>query len=102
MNLVIDDAVEVRLATKNEEEQRRPLGMYIDLPCSTDADINYLLQARYSSRATTSPSFRSSRPLNSPPLQISSITHHDCIDQPVMLDDGDVLGEQLLLERQGN
>lgn len=28
MNLVIDDAVEVRLATKTEEEKRRPLGMY--------------------------------------------------------------------------
>lgn len=27
MNLVIDDAVEVRLATKTEEEKRRPLGM---------------------------------------------------------------------------
>lgn len=26
MNLVIDDAVEVRLATKSEEEKRRPLG----------------------------------------------------------------------------
>mgnify|MGYP002718965174 CR=1 FL=1 len=27
MNLVIDDAVEVRMATKSEEEKRRPLGM---------------------------------------------------------------------------
>lgn len=27
MNLVIDDAVEVKLATKTEEEKRRPLGM---------------------------------------------------------------------------
>jgi small nuclear ribonucleoprotein E len=27
MNLVVDDAVEVRLATKTEEEKRRPLGM---------------------------------------------------------------------------
>lgn len=26
MNLVVDDAVEVRLATKSEEEKRRPLG----------------------------------------------------------------------------
>ena len=26
MNLVIDDAVEVRQATKTEEEKRRPLG----------------------------------------------------------------------------
>jgi small nuclear ribonucleoprotein (snRNP)-like protein len=26
MNLVIDDAVEVRLATKTDEEKRRPLG----------------------------------------------------------------------------
>lgn len=31
MNLVIDDAVEVRLATKNAEEARRPLGMCLDL-----------------------------------------------------------------------
>lgn len=29
MNLVIDDAVEVRLATKTEEEKRRPLGMSV-------------------------------------------------------------------------
>ena len=28
MNLVIDDAVEVRLATKTEEEKRRPLGTH--------------------------------------------------------------------------
>lgn len=27
MNLVIDDAVEVRMATKTDEEKRRPLGM---------------------------------------------------------------------------
>lgn len=27
MNLVVDDAVEVRMATKTEEEKRRPLGM---------------------------------------------------------------------------
>jgi hypothetical protein len=27
MNLVVDDAVEVKLATKSEEEKRRPLGM---------------------------------------------------------------------------
>lgn len=33
MNLVIDDAVEVRLPTKTEEEKRRPLGMhYSPLP----------------------------------------------------------------------
>ncbi|KAJ5373668.1 Ribonucleoprotein LSM domain eukaryotic/archaea-type [Penicillium concentricum] len=29
MNLVIDDAVEVRLATKTEEEKRRPLGQIL-------------------------------------------------------------------------
>ncbi|KAJ5787029.1 hypothetical protein N7457_002019 [Penicillium paradoxum] len=29
MNLVIDDAVEVRLATKTEEEKRRPLGQVL-------------------------------------------------------------------------
>lgn len=28
MNLVIDDAIEVKLATKTEEEKRRELGMY--------------------------------------------------------------------------
>lgn len=28
MNLVVDDAVEVRLATKSEEEKRRNLGIY--------------------------------------------------------------------------
>lgn len=28
MNLVIDEAVEVRQATKTEEEKRRPLGMH--------------------------------------------------------------------------
>jgi small nuclear ribonucleoprotein E len=31
MNLVIDDAIEVRLATKTEEEKRRPLGMVISV-----------------------------------------------------------------------
>lgn len=31
MNLVIDDAVEVRLATKSEEEKRRPLGRLLNL-----------------------------------------------------------------------
>ncbi|KAJ5641779.1 Ribonucleoprotein LSM domain eukaryotic/archaea-type [Penicillium odoratum] len=29
MNLVIDDAIEVRLATKTEEEKRRPLGQIL-------------------------------------------------------------------------
>ena len=28
MNLVVDEAVEVRLATKTEEEKRRPLGKH--------------------------------------------------------------------------
>lgn len=28
MNLVVDDAVEVKLATKTDEEKRRPLGMW--------------------------------------------------------------------------
>ncbi|KAJ5812624.1 Ribonucleoprotein LSM domain eukaryotic/archaea-type [Penicillium riverlandense] len=31
MNLVIDDAVEVRLPTKSEEEKRRPLGRSMSL-----------------------------------------------------------------------
>lgn len=29
MNLVVDDAVEVRLATKSEEEKRRNLGIFL-------------------------------------------------------------------------
>lgn len=29
MNLVVDDAVEVKLATKTDEEKRRPLGMIL-------------------------------------------------------------------------
>ena len=31
MNLVVDDAVEVKQATKTEEEKRRQLGAYIVL-----------------------------------------------------------------------
>lgn len=41
MNLVIDDAVEVRLATKTEEEKRRPLGMTpfaMDILCPDGLD----------------------------------------------------------------
>lgn len=41
MNLVIDDAVEVRLATKTEEEKRRPLGMIpfaMDILCPDGMD----------------------------------------------------------------
>lgn len=37
MNLVIDDAVEVRLATKTEEEKRRQLGM---IDRYTPANVN--------------------------------------------------------------
>lgn len=37
-----------------------------------------------------------------PAVQVPPITHHDGIDQPVMFHDGDILGEQLLLERQGH
>jgi len=33
MNLVIDDAVEVKLKTKEEEESRRELGQFLFLPC---------------------------------------------------------------------
>lgn len=33
MNLVVDDAVEVKLATKTEEEKRRQLGVYILSTC---------------------------------------------------------------------
>jgi small nuclear ribonucleoprotein E len=29
MNLVVDDAVEVRMATKTDEEKRRPLGQIL-------------------------------------------------------------------------
>jgi hypothetical protein len=31
MNLVIDDAVEVKMKTKNQEESRRPLGMQVSM-----------------------------------------------------------------------
>ena len=34
MNLVIDDAVEVRQATNTEEEKRRPLGMMLSVDLS--------------------------------------------------------------------
>lgn len=43
MNLVIDDAVEVRLATKTEEEKRRPLGMIpfaMDILCPDGMNAN--------------------------------------------------------------
>lgn len=37
MNLVIDDAVEVKLATKGEAESRRELGMILPLDVSERA-----------------------------------------------------------------
>lgn len=60
MNLVIDDAVEVKLATKTEEEKRRPLGRSF-LRADRDgvklerrrADRVCEIQARFYSRATT-------------------------------------------------
>lgn len=46
MNLVIDDAVEVRLASKTEEEKRRELGIF-ELPTrvtrATDMTIGQIL-----------------------------------------------------------
>lgn len=38
MNLVIDDAVEVRLATKTEEEKRRPLGTILKMSALTETN----------------------------------------------------------------
>lgn len=54
MNLVIDDAVEVRLATKTEEEKRRPLGRdFLVLYLAWKKSANFLaIQARSCSRAT--------------------------------------------------
>lgn len=37
MNLVIDDAVEVRMATKTDEEKRRPLGTRFHCPVTLHA-----------------------------------------------------------------
>lgn len=58
MNLVVDDAVEVRLATKTEEESRRQLGMsfmmLFGVECGLVSDIPFNLQAKYYSRVTTS------------------------------------------------
>lgn len=46
MNLVIDDAVEVKLATKSDEGKRRPLGMKFSFPkrlssSNTDVFLKY-------------------------------------------------------------
>jgi small nuclear ribonucleoprotein (snRNP)-like protein len=38
MNLVIDDAVEVQQATKNQQERRRQLGVYSTLRARDDTD----------------------------------------------------------------
>ena len=46
MNLVVDDAVEVKLATKSEEEKRRPLGMKT---CTDACAILILTPFRYRS-----------------------------------------------------
>lgn len=59
MNLVVDDAVEVKLATKTDEEKRRPLGMWKlqNLSFATSkADKLLRIQVKYCSRATMSPS----------------------------------------------
>ena len=124
MNLVVDDAVEVRLATKTEEEKRRPLGMDGSQREIHGVQIitnSMRIQAKSCSRGTTSPS---SKPFESriharhlasisfpytfvdfylrPAVQVPPITHHDGIDRPVMFHNGNILGEQLLLERQGH
>lgn len=43
MNLVIDDAVEVKQATKTDEEQRRHLGMGASLEANMNRDYAKLL-----------------------------------------------------------
>lgn len=48
MNIVLDDAVEVRLATKSEPERRRKLGTgdhYVLCDCPTAANV--FLQVKY-------------------------------------------------------
>jgi small nuclear ribonucleoprotein (snRNP)-like protein len=45
MNLVIDDAVEVRQATKTEEEKRRPLGMHTTVRGLQIADCSLQITA---------------------------------------------------------
>lgn len=79
MNLVIDDAVEVRLATKTEEEKRRPLGMDCDSWMQNDGTLklaNTALQAKSSSRATTSPSFKPSNKFPVLTLGGQDTAHH--------------------------
>lgn len=46
MNLVIDDAVEVKQATKTEGESRRPLGMEAQ-NCFNDYEVTNYVQAKY-------------------------------------------------------
>jgi hypothetical protein len=50
MNLVIDDAVEVKMATKDSEETRKELGMVPPSFC-TECELTYL-QDKSFSRAT--------------------------------------------------
>lgn len=67
MNLVIDDAVEVRQATKTEEEKRRPLGMHpVLLQFASEVQwsrtilekiehkLTHYLQVKFCSKATMS------------------------------------------------
>lgn len=54
MNLVIDDAIEVKLATKDEAESRRQLGMVCSSVYSGYARMLTAIQVKSCSRATTS------------------------------------------------
>lgn len=51
MNLVIDEAVEVRLATKDKEETRTTLGMHTCM--SLVRTHAHLIKDKYCSKATT-------------------------------------------------
>ncbi len=52
MNLVIDDAVEVQQATKNQQEKRRQLGIFVMLRAYNNANH---FQGKYCSKAIMSP-----------------------------------------------
>ncbi|EEH07437.1 small nuclear ribonucleoprotein E [Histoplasma capsulatum var. duboisii H88] len=59
MNLVVDDAVEVRLATKTEDEKRRQLGMrdydypFVEALASLSTQRLPTVQVKFYSKATT-------------------------------------------------
>lgn len=106
MNLVIDDAVEVRLATNTEEEKRRPLGMDCD-PWIELNELSSLLTLIY---RPNPPQGRQRLPHSNPPIsslfshsavKILPITYHERINPPVMRHYRNLI-DHLLLERQGH